>query len=47
MYKLLLVGIGGFVGACMRYLMDETVYLFISKEAFPPVPLWLTWWDVF
>ncbi|MDR8394211.1 fluoride efflux transporter CrcB [Aliifodinibius sp. S!AR15-10] len=35
MYKLLLVGVGGFVGACLRYLMDEATYLFISKEAFP------------
>lgn len=35
MYKLLLVGTGGFVGACLRYLTDELVYLFISKDAFP------------
>ncbi len=35
MYKLLLVGAGGFVGASLRYLLDELTYLFISKEAFP------------
>ncbi|MFH5832347.1 fluoride efflux transporter CrcB [Halalkalibaculum sp. DA384] len=35
MYKLLLVGAGGFAGACLRYLLDEATYFFISKEAFP------------
>ncbi|MDX1637361.1 MAG: fluoride efflux transporter CrcB [Balneolaceae bacterium] len=35
MYKLLLVGAGGFLGACLRYLLNEATYLLISKESFP------------
>lgn len=35
MYKFLLVGAGGFFGACLRYLLDEVTYLFISKDLFP------------